>query len=89
MDKATNRYFVAADYDLTLHLQALFHATVALQTKLDNAGLKNERVELALKLKEAHNEIALLVKKIKYLLSDAEVVKKPTPLTLNAFKRSN
>ena len=86
---ATNSYFVASDYDLTLRLQKLFHETVALQTKLDNAVLKDERIELALKLKEAHNKITLLVKEMKQLLSDTEIVKNPTPLTLSALKRRN
>ena len=89
MDKAGKRYFVAGDYDLTLRLQKLFHETVALQTKLDNATLKNERTESALKLKNAHNEISVLVKQIKQLLSDAEITKPVTLLKLSSFKRSN
>ena len=78
MGLATNRYFVSSDYDLTLRLQKLFHETVAQQTKLDNAVLKDERIELELKLGEIHNEISQLIKEIKYLLSDTESVKNPT-----------
>ena len=78
MGMATNRYFISSDYDLTLRLQKLFHETVALQTKLDNAELKDERIELELKLGEVHNEISRLIKEIKYLLSDTEFVKNPT-----------
>jgi len=89
MNKADKRYFVAGDYDLTLRLQKLFHETVALQTKLDNATLKNERTESALKLINAHNEISVLVKQIKQLLSDAEITKPVTLLKLSSFKRSN
>jgi hypothetical protein len=89
MGMATNRYFVASDYDLTLRLQELFHETVALQAKIDNAELKDERIELELKLEKAHNEISQLVKNMKHLLSDTEIAKKPIPLTLSASKRSN
>jgi hypothetical protein len=89
MGFATNRYFVASDYDLTLRMQELFHETVALQTRLDNAELKDERIELELKLENVHNEISRLVKNMKHLLSDIEIAKKPTPLILSAFKRSN
>ena len=89
MDKASNSYFVASDYDLTLRLQRLFHETVTLQTRHDNAGTKSERVELASRLKATHNEIALLVKEIKFLLSDMETVKSAIPLTLGSPKRSN
>lgn len=78
MGLATNRYFVSSDYDLTLRLQKLFQETVAQQTKLDNAVLKDERIELELKLGEIHNEISRLIKEIKYLLSDTESVKNPT-----------
>jgi len=88
MGMVKNRYFVASDYDLTLRLQALFHETVALQTNLDNAELKGERTELELKLGKAHNEIALLVKKMKYLLSDTEAVKKSIHKTTSTPKRS-
>ena len=89
MGIVTNKYFIASDYDLTLRLQELFHETVDLQTKLDNAKLKTERIVLELKIKEAHNEISRLVKKMKHLLSDTESVKKPVPLMLGASKRSN
>jgi hypothetical protein len=89
MGKTTNRYFVASDYDLTLRLQELFHQTVALQAKFDNAELKDERIELELKLEEVHSEISRLVKNMKHLLSDTEIAKKPTPLTLGASKRSH
>ena len=70
MSVVTNRYFVARDYDLTLRLQELFRETVVLQAKLDNSGLKDERIELELKLEKTHDEISRLVKEIKYLLSD-------------------
>ena len=91
---ATTDYFVESDYDLSLRLQALFHETVDLQVKLDNvevenARLKDERRELTMKLKEAHNEISALVKKMKRLLSDTEIVKSPVPQTISASKRSN
>jgi len=85
MGKAGNKYFVAGDYDLTLRLQRLFHETVSLQTRFDSAVLKDERIELSLKLKDAHNEISVLVKQIKYLLSDDESTK--SPLKLGASKR--
>ena len=90
----TTSYFVESDYDLTLRLQKLFHETVDLQTKLDNAEvensrLKDERRELALKLKEAHKEISMLVMKMKNLLSDNETSEKSVPQTLGASKRSN
>jgi len=87
MTKAANRYFVASDYDLTLRLQALFHETVALQTELDNAGNKNERAELASKLKKTHNEITLLVKKMKSLLSDTETVKNSATRKLSTSRQ--
>ncbi len=91
---ATTCYFVESDYDLTSRLQTLFNETVDLQAKLDNAEvenvrLKDERREFTLKLKEAHSEISLLVKKMKHLLSDPETVKNSTPQTLNAFRRGN
>lgn len=89
MGKPTKTYFVASDYDLTLRLQKLFHETVALQSKLDNAELKDEHVELALKLEDVHGEISRMVKKMKYLLSDTEIVKSPAPLTFGASKRGN
>jgi len=89
MDKAENRYFVAGDYDLTLRLQGLFHETVALQVKLDNAAQKRERVELALQIKSVHNEISVLIKEMKGLLADTEIVKTPATLTLSTSKRSN
>ena len=72
MSIVTNRYFVASDYDLTLRLQKLFRETVVLQAKLDNSELKDERIELELKLEETHNEISRLVKEMKYLLSDTQ-----------------
>ena len=89
MTKAANRYFVAGDYDLTLRLRELFHETVSLQAKLDSAGLKAERVELASKLKATHKEINLLVREMKHLLSDTEAVTNPASLTLSASKRSS
>ena len=90
---STNSLFAASKYDLTLQLQALFHETVALQTKLDNTEsentkLKDEHLELKLKLKEAHNEISRLVMHMKYLLSDIEVAKEPVRQTISAAKRS-
>ena len=84
---ATNRYFVASDYDLTLRLQELFHETVALQVRLDNAGNKEERMAVGLKIKETHHEITLLVKEMKHLLSDTEIVRSPAPLTFGLSKR--
>lgn len=90
---STNRYFVASEYDLTLQLQELFHATTSLQTKLDqaenaNAKLKDEHLEMRLQLKESHNEISRLVMKMKQLLSDTEVVRNPVRQTISASKRS-
>jgi hypothetical protein len=87
MGMDTGRYFVASEYDLTLRLQALFHETVALQARADNAELKDERIELELKLEAVHGEISRLVKEMKYLLSDAEVVSSPISLTLGASRR--
>ena len=84
MNEAGKKYFVAGDYDLTLRLQNLFHETVTLQTKFDNAVLRKERVEFSLKLKEVHNEISVLVKQIKQLLSDAEITNPVTRLKLSS-----
>lgn len=89
MSLLTNKYFVASDYDLTLRLQKLFHETVSLQAELDNSEFKDECIELELKVEEAHNEISLLVKKIKHLLADSEIVETPVQPTLSASKRNN
>ena len=89
LEMLTDKYFIASDYDLTLHLQDLFHETVVLQSRLDNAGLKAERAELELKLEQTHGEISRLIKEVKHLLSDTEITKKPAPLTLSASRRSN
>lgn len=90
---STTCYFVESDYDLTLRLQELFHETVDLQAKLDhsdveNIRLKEERRELNLKLRETHNEISLLVMKMKHLLSDTESAKRPTMQTISAHNRN-
>jgi chromosome segregation ATPase len=90
---STHGYFVASDYDLNLQLQELFHETMLLQAKLDEAErekakLQNESHELNLKLKDAHNEISQLVIKMKHLLSDSEIVMNPDRQTISASKRT-
>ena len=89
----TNSYFMANEYDLTLQLQDLFMETTALQSKLDNsesenAQLKDEHLELKLKLKEAHNEISQLVMKMRHFLSETEVTRSPIRQTISASRRS-
>jgi chromosome segregation ATPase len=90
---STHGYFVASDYDLTLQLQEIFHETMLLQAKIDEAErekakLQNESQELNLKLKEAHNEIAQLVMKMKHLLSDTEIISNPERQTISVSKRT-
>lgn len=89
----TTNYFVESDY-LTLRLQELFHETVDLQTKFDrsqieSARLKEEQLELALNLKEAHKEISTLVRKLRYLQPGTEAVGTFIPQTINFTKLTN
>lgn len=86
------RYFSEKDYNLPLQLQELFNETVYLQTKLErveveNSKLKEERQELARKLKKAHNEIALLIKRMKFLLSDEDANKVLALFPISETKR--
>ena len=81
------------DCDITLRLEELFHEYVSLYTKLymsgDNAGVPDERFEMALKLESANEEMSELVMQLQSLQSDAEHVANITTQTISAVKRSS
>jgi len=90
----TNNHFSSKDYDLTLRLQELFLAYTELNAKIHDARsskdvMNEENLELSLKLKEAVNEIGLLVMKMKQLQADTKIAKNPAHQTLSASKRGN
>lgn len=91
---ATDSYFAAKDYDLTLRLQELFLKYADINTQIHNArsskdGMNEESFELALELKQTVNDIGLLVMEIKSLQADTNIAKNPAHQTLSASKRNN
>jgi hypothetical protein len=90
----TNEYFMANDSDLTLHLKELFNEYVGLYTKLFNeggeiAGLPDERIEMAIKLESAIQEMSQVVMEMQTHQSEIELVADVAPQTISAAKRSS
>jgi hypothetical protein len=87
----TGIYSMATDSELTSHLKGLFGEYVALYTKLynnggENAGLPDERVEMAIKLECAIQEMSELVSQLQTLQSDSELAANVMPQTINPKK---
>jgi hypothetical protein len=90
---ATDKIADKNDCDLTLRLQELFREYVTLYTKLykdggENSGVPDERIEMALKLESANQEMSELVLQLQNLQSE-ETLENVAPQTISASKISS
>lgn len=91
---STHKITEKSDCDLSLRLEKLFHEYVALYTKLykdggENSGVPDERIEMAIKLEAANQEMSELVTQLQNLQSDTKLEADVAPHAISASQRSS